>query len=410
MNVASFIARRIAFNQQRSFSRFIIRLSILATVLSVMVMIVTLAFANGFQNTISQKVFSFWGHIRVQNFETARVAIAEETPIPKSDSVTNLIRNHPSISIVQSFATKNAILKTSESIAGILFKGVEKEYNFSNLNRFLIEGNWIKYPDSGYSSDIVISQPTANKLQLALNDKVLIYFIQSGGAPPRPRKLTVVGIYKTGIEEYDKLIAIGDLALVQRLNNWDSNMVGGYEIFLKDYKQMDRISEEIYPDIPIGLKSSTVMQLYPNIFDWLSLQNQTILIVVLIMVAIASLNLITCLLILVLERTRMIGILKAIGAQNWTVQQLFLYNGGIITITGLLFGNALGLLVCWLQKKYEFIPLPEDAYYMSTAAVDIVWWQVGLVNAFTLLICLLVLLIPTILVKRIRPVRAIQFR
>lgn len=152
------------------------------------------------------------------------------------------------------------------------------------------------------------------------------------------------------------------------------------------------------------------MQLYPNIFDWLSLQNQTILIVVLIMVAIASLNLITCLLILVLERTRMIGILKAIGAQNSTVQQLFLFNGGIITITGLFFGNLGGLLVCWLQEKYEFIPLPEDAYYMSTAAVDIVWWQVGLVNAFTLLICLLVLLIPTILVKRIRPVRAIQFR
>ena len=410
MNVASFIARRIAFNQQRSFSRFIIRLSILATVVSVMVMIVTLAFANGFQNTISQKVFSFWGHIRVQNFESARVAIAEETPIRKSDSVTNLIKNHPSLTAVQAFATKNAILKTSESIAGILFKGVEKDYKFSNLDRFLTEGRWIAFTDSGYSSEIVISQPTANKLQIKLNDKVLIYFIQSGGAPPRPRKLTVCGIYKTGIEEYDKLIAIGDLALIQRLNNWEADMVGGYEIFIRDYKEMSRISDEIYPDIPLGMRSSTVMELYPNIFDWLSLQNQTILIVVLIMVAIASLNLITCLLILVLERTRMIGLLKAIGAQDWTVQQLFLFNGGIITITGLFFGNIGGLLLCWLQKKYEFIPLPEDAYYMTTAAVDVVWWQVGLVNAFTLLICLLVLLIPTILVKRIRPVKAIQFR
>ncbi|HUR12094.1 MAG TPA: FtsX-like permease family protein, partial [Flavitalea sp.] len=356
------------------------------------------------------KVFSFWGHIRIQNFESARVAIAEETPIDKSDSVRNLIRKHPSIASIQSFATKNAILKTSESIAGILFKGVERDYNFSNLQPFLMKGRWIHFNDSAYSSEINISQFTSKKLQLDINDKVIIYFIQPDGTTPRPRKLTVTGIYKTGIEEYDKIVAIGDLALIQRLNNWEKNMVGGYEIFVKDYKQMDKISEEIYPDIPIGLKSNTIKELYPNIFDWLALQNQTILIVVIIMVAIASLNLITCLLILVLERTRMIGILKAIGAQNGTVQQLFLIHGAIITITGLFFGNLGGLLVCWIQKKYQFIRLPEDAYYMPTAAVNIVWWQVALVNTVTLLICLLVLLIPTILVKRIRPVRAIQFR
>ena len=410
MNVAAFIAMRIAFNRQHSFSRFIIRLSVLATILSVTVMIVTLAFANGFQNTISQKVFSFWGHIRIQNFETARVAIAEETPISKSDSVTNLIGKYPSIKNVQAFATKNAILKTSESIEGVLFKGVEKNYDFSNLNNFLVRGRWIHFSDSGYSNEINISQYTAKELQIDINDKLLIYFIQPAGEPPRPRKLTVAGIYKTGIEEYDRLVALGDLALVQRLNNWEPDMVGGYEIFLKDFGQMDAISEQIYPDIPIGLKSSTIRQLYPSIFDWLALQNQTITIVVIIMVTIASLNLITCLLILVLERTRMIGILKAVGARNFTVQQLFLFHGAIITLTGLLFGNAGGLLLCWLQERFQFIKLPEQAYYMSTAAVDIVWWQVAVINIVTLVICLLVLLIPTILIKRIRPVRAIQFR
>ena len=410
MNVAGFIARRIAFNQEKSFSRFVIRLSITATIISVTVMILTLAFASGFQETISQKVFSFWGHIRIQNYEAAKVSIAEETPIVKNDSVTRLPVSYPAIKNVQAFATKNAILKTSETIEGVLFKGVERDYDFSNLKDFLVSGRWINFPDSGYSNEVNLSASTAQQLKLKVNDHVLIYFIQPNGAAPRPRKLLVAGIYKTGIEEYDKLIAIGDLKLVQRLNNWDENQIGGYEIFLKDFNDMDRVSDEILYDVPIGLTSSTIKQIHPNIFDWLTLQNKTIIIVLIIMIAIALLNLITCLLILVLERTRMIGILKAIGAKNITVQSIFLYHGIIITITGLLFGNILGLLLCWLQARFGFLKLPEDAYYISQAAVNIVWWQIALVNIGTLLICFLILMIPTFIVKRIQPVRAIQFR
>ena len=410
LNVAGFIARRIAFNQEKSFSRFVIRLSITATIISVTVMILTLAFASGFQETISQKVFSFWGHIRIQNYEAAKVSIAEETPIVKNDSVTRLPVSYPAIKNVQAFATKNAILKTSETIEGVLFKGVERDYDFSNLKDFLVSGRWINFPDSGYSNEVNLSASTAQQLKLKVNDHVLIYFIQPNGAAPRPRKLLVAGIYKTGIEEYDKLIAIGDLKLVQRLNNWDENQIGGYEIFLKDFNDMDRVSDEILYDVPIGLTSSTIKQIHPNIFDWLTLQNKTIIIVLIIMIAIALLNLITCLLILVLERTRMIGILKAIGAKNITVQSIFLYHGIIITITGLLFGNILGLLLCWLQARFGFLKLPEDAYYISQAAVNIVWWQIALVNIGTLLICFLILMIPTFIVKRIQPVRAIQFR
>lgn len=410
LNVAGFIARRIAFNQEKSFSRFVIRLSITATIISVTVMILTLAFASGFQETISQKVFSFWGHIRIQNYEAAKVSIAEETPIVKNDSVTRLPVSYPAIKNVQAFATKNAILKTSETIEGVLFKGVERDYDFSNLKDFLVSGRWINFPDSGYSNEVNLSASTAQQLKLKVNDHVLIYFIQPNGAAPRPRKLLVAGIYKTGIEEYDKLIAIGDLKLVQRLNNWDENQIGGYEIFLKDFNDMDRVSDEILYDVPIGLTSSTIKQIHPNIFDWLTLQNKTIIIVLIIMIAIAVLNLITCLLILVLERTRMIGILKAIGAKNITVQSIFLYHGIIITITGLLFGNILGLLLCWLQARFGFLKLPEDAYYISQAAVNIVWWQIALVNIGTLLICFLILMIPTFIVKRIQPVRAIQFR
>lgn len=408
LNIAAFIARRIAFNQQRSFSRFVIRLSIGATVISVAVMILTLAFANGFQKTISQKVFSFWGHVRVQSYNGARVSIAEETPIAKNDSVLNLKKIDPEIKTVQAFATKNAILKTSATIEAVLLKGVEKDYDFNNLKNFLVEGRWINFADSGYSYEINLSAYTAGQLNLKVNDQVLIYFIQRG-APPRPRKLRVAGIYKTGIEDYDKHIAIGDLKLIQRLNDWDSSQVGGYEIFLHDYSKMDDVAENIVTGLPIGLQGVTIQDIYPNIFDWLALQDKTILIVLIIMIVIATLNLITCLLILVLERTRMVGILKALGARNYTVQQIFLYQGAVITFTGLFFGNVLGLLICWLQQRYGFIPLPEDAYWMSKAVADVVWWQVVLVDIGTFVICFLVLLIPTIIVRKIRPVKAIRF-
>jgi lipoprotein-releasing system permease protein len=409
LNIAAFIARRIAFNQQKSFSRFVIRLSIGATVISVTVMILTLAFAGGFQKTISQKVFSFWGHIRIQSYYSPRVAIAEESPIHRSDSITNLKQLYPAIKTVQAFATKNAILKTAETIEGVLFKGVEKDYDFSNLNKFKVDGRWINFTDSGYSNEILLSAYTANLLKLKTNDQLLIYFIQPG-APPRPRKLTVAGIFKTGIEEYDKLIAIGDLKLIQRLNDWAPDQIGGYEIFLNDFNRMDELSDAIVPDIPIGLQSNTIKYIYPSIFDWLALQNKTIFIVLAIMTGIAILNLITCLLILVLERTRMIGMLKALGARNRTIRGVFLFHGAIITFFGLLLGNVCALLIAWLQKKTGFIKLPEDAYYISEAAVDIIWWQVAAVNIVTFAVCFAVLLIPTLIVKKVQPIKAIQFR
>ncbi|HRE52403.1 MAG TPA: ABC transporter permease [Flavitalea sp.] len=410
MNIAAFIAKRIAFNQQKSFSRFVIRLSISATVISVAIMIITLAFTSGFQQTISSKVFSFWGHIRIHNYEAARVSIAEETPIFKTDSVADLARQFPEVITIQTYATKNAILKTSESIEGVLFKGVDPAYDFKNIDQFLVKGRWVDFADSAYSSEINLSAYIAAQLKLEVNDKVLIYFVQPGGAAPRPRRLTIAGIYKTGIEEYDKMIAIGDIRLIQRLNNWQPDQVGGYEIFLKDYRRMEQVSEEILDHIPLDLKSSAIVEIYPNIFDWLALQNKTIVIVLIIMIVIATLNLVTCLLIMALERTRMVGTLKALGAKNLAIQKIFLYHGGIITLAGLFFGNLLGLLVCLLQERYGFISLPEEAYYISKAAVHIRWDQIALVNLFTFIICLLCLTIPTLIVRKMQPVKAMQFR
>jgi lipoprotein-releasing system permease protein len=409
LNVPAFIAKRIAFNQQHSFSRFIIRLAITATVISVAAMILTLAFTNGFQYAISQKVFSFWGDIRVQRYEANKVSIAEEAPILKNDTVLQLLRSDKDIKTIQAFGTKNAIVKGAESIEGVLLKGVEKDYDFTNLNSFLQSGRWIYFTDSGYSSEINLSAYTANQLKLKAGDKVLIYFIQSDGSR-RVRPMTVAGIFKTGIEDYDKLIAICDLSLIQHLNNWNKNEIGGYEIFVKNYKLTDSVNNFMLKELPAEWNSLTIRQVYPNIFDWLDLQDTTIAIVLIIMIIVATLNLITCLIILVLERTRMVGVLKAIGSSNVSIQKIFLYHGAIITLSGIIIGNIAGLLICWLQQRYGFITLPEDAYFISKAVVKIEWWHLILVNAGTFLICFLVLIIPTVIIRKIQPAKAIQFR
>jgi len=372
-------------------------------------MIVALAITNGFQYTISQKIFSFWGHIRVQHFEADKIASAEEIAIEKNDTVAQVLKTNTAIQSVNVFATKNAILKTSETIEGVLFKGVEKDYRFSQLQQFLQQGRWIHFTDSAYSNEIVLSSYTAGQLKLRVNDPVFIYFIQNDGSF-RARKLTLTGIYKTGIEEYDKFIALGDLQLVQRLNGWKPGEIGGYEIFLKDYKQTDKVNDELFNSLPVAWTSRSIREINPNIFDWLNLQDTTIVLVLVIMTIVAVLNLITCLIILVLERTRMIGILKALGSSNISIQRIFLYHGGMITITGIILGNLLALLLCWLQQRYSLVSLQEDMYYISKAEIRLEWWHFLLVDAGTFIICLLILIIPTLVIRRIQPVRAIQFR
>jgi len=410
MRLASFIAWRLAFNKNTSFSRFIIRLAIIATCISVAVMILTFALTNGFQTTISQKVFSFWGHMRVQQFLGSNVNIAEESPVQKNDTVLQVLKKNADVKTVQAFATKNAILRTSESVEGVMFKAVEKDYYFSNLSGFLKSGSWLSFPDSGYSEQVVLSEYTAGQLKLKVDDKVLIYFIQPNGAPPRPRKLTISGLYRSGIDEYDKLIAFCDLRLVQRLNDWRPNEIGGYEIFIKDYHKMDTVASTLYDQLPLDWTVKTSKDLYPNIFDWLNLQNQTIALVIIVMVIVAILNLITCLIILVLERIKMIGILKAVGSPDASIQGIFLYHGAIITVLGILGGDLAAFLLCWLQQRYQLLKLPEEAYYISTAVVNLEWWHVIAVNLGTFVVCFLTLRIPTFIVKRIQPVRAIQFR
>lgn len=411
LKVAGFIANRIAFNQQRSFSRFIIRLSTVATVISVMVMVIALSLANGFKETVSSKVFSFIGHIRVLEKEPDKAIISEETPIIKNDRVAASILRQPGVKSIHTYATRYAILKTADEIEGVLLKGFDSTFGSGNLQDFILEGRPIRFNDSTYSREIILSAITAERLRIKLNDRILIYFIRPDGTL-RPDKLTVTGIYKTGIEEYDKTFAIGDIKLIQRLNEWSPGEVSGYEIFLDDYKMIKPVAAAIYEqdNFPLTWNTVSAQNISPNIFDWLNLQDKNTLVLIIIITIVAVINLITCFLILVLERVRMIGILKSLGASDWTVQKIFLRHAAIITLTGILIGTALALGLLWLQQATGFIRLKEEAYYVSTAAVKIVGWQVLIICAGTLVLSFLVLMIPSLLVKRIQPVRAVQFR
>lgn len=411
MNIASFIARRIAFNRQRFFSRTILRLAITATAISVAVMILTLAFLNGYQQAVSDKIFSFSGHLRLQHYEQYKAAIAEETPIKPNDTITAAIKKIDGVRHIQAFATKYAILKTDSAIEGVLFKGVGKDYDFNSMKQFLTEGRWVEFNDSTYSREIIISEYTAKQLALKVGDRVLIYFFKGDENKPRPDKLTIAGLYKTSMEEYDKLYAIGDLQLVQRLNDWAKQEIGGYEIFLNNYQEMDEVNDKIFESLPGEWGSKTIKDIYPNIFDWLQLQNINGYIVLAVMIVIAIINLITCLIIMVLERTIMIGVLKTVGATNWTVQKIFTIQGGIITLAGTFFGVILGLGICYLQMKTHFLSFAdENAYYMTIIPVKIIWWQVMLVIIGTIIICTLTLLIPAIVSRRVQPAKAVQFR
>jgi len=410
MRLSFLVARRIAFNRSSSFSRFIINIAVLATAISVAVMILAIALVNGFQQTIQQKIFSFWGHIHITQYQPNAGPLTEQIPFQGDTAMVDRLKKIKGINTVNAYATKSAILKAEKDIEGVIFKGVDRQYNWQHLQQFFVEGGPIHYKDSSYAPEIVISVSLAKELRVKLHDPLIVYFIQGNGQAPRARKLTISGIYKTSIEEYDKTYVIGDLELVRKLNNWQPGDVGGYEMFVDDYKKMNEISIEADAVMPDKLFIRTIKEIYPNVFDWLQLQNQNEIIILIIMTIVAIINMITAILILILERTNMIGIIKALGMRNWNIQKIFIYQAGYIVLAGLILGDILGIGIVALQQKTGFFKLSEESYYMSVAAVSLHWWEVLLINAGTFIICLLVLIVPSMVIRRITPMKAIQFK
>jgi lipoprotein-releasing system permease protein len=410
LDTSFFIAKRLAFSKQQSFSRFIIRLSVGATAVGVAAMIITLCFVNGFQQSVSQKIYSFWGHIRVQHFEPDKSLVAEEMPITKNESVLATIKKTIGVETVQAFATKSAVIEKNKNIDGIILKGIENTYDSIQLQPYMVEGKWINFKDSSYSKEIILSKQLAQLLKIQLNDVINIYFISSEDGTRTYRKLTVTGIYKTGIEEYDKLFAIGDIRLIQKINNWQSDQIGGYEIFTSNKNQADAINSTLLNELPTEWMSRTIQSIYPNIFDWLSIQDVNRNVIFIIMAIVAIINLITCLLILILERTKMIGLLKSIGASDKNIIQLFLYYATVIAGLGILIGFIAGTGICLLQQYTGFIQLDESSYYVSKAPILIIWWQIAAVCAATLFTCFLMLILPALLIRKINPITALQFR
>lgn len=410
MNFGLFIAKRIATNRQYAFSGFIIKLSIAATALSVAAMIITLCFVNGFQKTVSNKVYHFWGHARLQTYENTKALVATETVIEKNTAIVSMLQKNNAVAHVNSFATTSAILEKNKEIEGVLLKGIDNKYDSSLIKAFIKKGRFIQFSASGYSKEIMLSEQTANLLLLKVGDSLNIHTLEQDSTGVNSRKVYVAGIYKTGIVEFDKLFAVGDIGLVRKLVNWQENQIGGYEVFLKDNTNHEKFIASVNEELPINWGCQSIENIYPNIFDWLNIQNMNRNVVFIIMGIVAVINLITCLLILVLERTKMVGLLKAVGTNNWQIQKIFLLQAAWIAIKGIGLGLLIGLGICLLQQQFGLIKLDEANYYVSTAPVDIIAWQIALVCIAAVFTCFIAMLLPSLFVRNIQPVKSLQFR
>lgn len=369
-------------------------------------MIIAGALVTGFQNQISQKIFGFWGNIQIQRIN--QDAGYENLPINIHQPFYPSLDTMKGIRNIQVYATKAGIIKTDSDIDGIVVKGIGSDFDWTFLKRFIVSGNYFHAGDSSSFNKIIISQTTSERLHLKVGDKVIVYFIQN---PPVPRRFFISGIYKTGLSDYDKTFALCDIAQIQKLNHWGKDTVGGFEVFVKNVSQLDSLAVKIDNErVGQDLVARSIKKIFPAIFDWLGLQDINERVVLLLMILVGIINMTTALLILIIERTNMIGTLKSMGAGNWKIRQIFLYHAAYIICVGLFWGNVIGIGLCLIQKYFSVIKLPEDTYYVSVAPIEMNPFFILAVNAGTMLICLLVMILPTYLVARIQPVKAMQFR
>jgi len=406
LNVANFIASRISFRSKRTFSKMIVRIAITGIMLGLGVMILSLAIVKGFKQEIREKVRGFSGDIQVVKYDLN--VSYENSPFTADPSFLRAAATSKAFSYIQPFATKPAIIKANDAIEGVVLKGVDQTYNWSFFNKTMASGRVLNLKDSAEAQkQIMISQFTADRLKLKVGDDFLMYFVQQ---PLRKRKFKIVGIFNVGVEEVDKTFVMGSLSLIRRLNNWKPNEVGGYEISIPKFSQLEQSEAALNDILPVQLKSFTVQQFYPIIFEWLSLLDVNTQVILVLMLIVAVINMISALLIMILERTSMIGMLKALGANNWRIQQIFLLNALYLIAAGLVLGNVFGVGISYFQHQTHFFKLDQASYYMNFVPIQLNWEDVLLLNIGTLVVCVLVLLIPSMLVSSISPVKAIRFK
>ena len=408
-----FIAKRFFAHsgQTRRVSRPAIQIATAGVALGVAIMLLSVFVVLGFKREIQGKITGFSGHIQIVNYETLRSAEAQ--PIVVDDSLISTLESIPGVGHVQRFCTKTGMLKTDEAFSGVSFRGVGPEYDTLFLHRHLTQGCIPHFSDTASTGQMLLSETLARRLSLGLGDRVFAYFFEKN---VRARRFTVAGIYRTNLTDFDNNLAFVDLAAVHSLLSWDSQQYAGAEVVLKDFGQLEQVSSRIVQRINRSqdaygayYTSPTIRELYPVIFNWLDLLNMDVLVILVLMVCVAGFTMVSGLLIIILERTNFIGVMKALGASNRPLRHIFLYFAAFIILRGLVVGNALAFLLAVLQKRFSLIHLDPETYYMDTVPLHIDWSYVLIINVSMLLLCMLALLLPSYIVSRIEPARSIRF-
>lgn len=410
MNFEFFIARRIIASKdyKSSISAPIIKIAISAIAIGIIMMLISIATGVGLQKKIREKVSAFNGDIIITNFDT-NFSNDSQNPISKNQPFYPKFETVQGIKHVQVSASKGGVIRTETDFEGIVVKGVGDDYNWEYFEDYLTEGSLPDYTDE-LNEDILISEYLANRLHLKLGDKVTTFFLNDEvSKTPRSRGFVIVGIYNSGFQQFDEQYIIADIRHIQRLNKWEDDQIGAFEVFVNDFDEIVPVGNAVYQETGSTLDTQTIRDKYSSIFEWLDLFDFNILAIIGIMILVAGINMITALLVLILERTQMIGILKAMGSNDGSVRKIFLYNAMYLIGVGLFWGNLIGIGLLLLQKYGKVFPLDPNTYYVSEAPVYLSLDYVLILNAGTFLLCLLMLLIPSFIISKISPVKAIRF-
>ncbi|ALM49741.1 transmembrane permease [Flavobacterium psychrophilum] len=410
MNLEYFIARRLvtAKNHKSSISAPIIKIAIIAIAVGIIMMIIAIATGVGLQDKIREKISAFNGHIIISNFDDNESDVSIE-PLSIRQDFYPKFKNVEGIDHVQAVASKAAIIRTDNAFEGIVFKGVGKEYKWDVLDEYIIDGRKPNLKQN-LNNEVLLSQYLANRLNLKVGNKFNTYFMKEGGnGMPNLRVFQLVGIYNSGFQEFDATYLIGDIRHVQKINKWRNGQVGAFEVFVDDFNTIEEKGDEVYKAIPSTLNSVTIQQKYYNIFEWVKLFDINIIVIIVIMIVVSTINMVVALLVLILERTQMVGMLKALGAPNWSVRKIFLYNAAYLIVKGLMWGNAISIGLLLIQKYFGIVKLPPESYYVTVAPVAIDIPAILLINLGTILVCVTLLLIPSYIITKISPVKALRF-